>query len=82
MKQILMLTNSICLMPEGFEATIYSGQIVDLNNEEADRFLNNGLAQFIKEYENDKPKVKDGSVRGPSKSSGNKRLSKGGRKRR
>lgn len=77
-----MLTNSICLMPQGFEATIYAGQIVDLSNEEADRFLKNGLADFIKEYEDEKPQVKNTSDGGPSVSRGSKKLSKGGRKRR
>lgn len=77
-----MLTNSICLMPQGFEATIYAGQVVDLSNEEADRFLKNGLAEFIKEYEDEKPKVKDASDGRSRNGSGSKKLSKSGRKRR
>lgn len=69
-------------MPEGYEATIYRGQVVDLDNQEADRFLANGLAEFIKEYENEKPKIKDTTSGRSGNGSGSKRISKGGRKRR
>lgn len=78
-KAIFMLTNSQSMLPNGEPVMLYAGLGYVLETNEADGFLDNGLAVEINEVDNGSPKTNHGTIRVPSDGHGSKRLPKSGR---